>query len=64
MDTILTFALRQRVLVAVMFAISLLAGAMAFANLNIEAYPAIGGYHRAKPWPVCRGNGALYNNSH
>ena len=39
MDAIIGFALRQRVLVLVVFLASLAAGALAFTELNIEAYP-------------------------
>jgi heavy metal efflux system protein len=39
MDAIIGFALRQRVLVLVVFLSSLAAGALAFTKLNIEAYP-------------------------
>jgi len=39
MDAIIGFALRQRVLVLVVFLASLAAGALAFTKLNIEAYP-------------------------
>src|SRR5215467_7816550 len=39
MDAIISFALRQRLLVLVLFVGTLAAGAIAFARLNIEAYP-------------------------
>jgi cobalt-zinc-cadmium resistance protein CzcA len=39
MDALIGFALRQRVLVLVMFMAVIGLGAVAFANLNIEAYP-------------------------
>src|ERR1017187_8165453 len=39
MDFIINFALRQRYLVLVIFVAPLGAGAVAFAKLNIEAYP-------------------------
>src|SRR5215469_10562326 len=39
MDAIIGFALRQRVLVLFVFLASLVAGAVAFTRLNIEAYP-------------------------
>src|SRR5262249_58193735 len=39
MNTIVSFALRQRVLMVVLLALMLAAGAAAFLRLNIEAYP-------------------------
>ena len=39
MDAVIGFALRQRILILVMFAALVGLGAIAFANLNIEAYP-------------------------
>ena len=39
MNALVTFALRQRVLIVVMLFLVLGAGAAGFANLNIEAYP-------------------------
>src|ERR1700751_1168287 len=39
MNAIIGFALRQRILVAVMFVAMLGAGFVAFSKLNIEAYP-------------------------
>src|ERR1035441_7442556 len=39
MDAVINFALRQRYLVLVIFVALLGAGALAFAKLNIEAYP-------------------------
>jgi cobalt-zinc-cadmium resistance protein CzcA len=39
MNAVIGFALRQRVLIVVMFVGMLAAGAFAFTNLNIEAYP-------------------------
>src|ERR1022692_2073807 len=39
MDSVISFALRQRYLVLVIFVALLGAGAFAFAKLNIEAYP-------------------------
>jgi cobalt-zinc-cadmium resistance protein CzcA len=39
MDLVIGFALRQRVLVVVIFIGMLVAGALAFTRLNIEAYP-------------------------
>src|SRR5215472_7465788 len=39
MDAIIGFALRQRVLVLFVFLASLVAGAVAFTRLSIEAYP-------------------------
>src|SRR5712691_6513365 len=39
MDAVIGFALRQRLLVLVVFAGVLAAGAIAFTRLNIEAYP-------------------------
>ena len=39
MNTIVSFALRQRVLMVVLLAVMLAAGAVAFLRLNIEAYP-------------------------
>src|SRR4051795_12918343 len=39
MDAVIGFALRQRVLVLAMFLALLAAGAVAFQQLNIEAYP-------------------------
>lgn len=39
MSNVIGFALRQRVLVIVLFAMTLIGGIAAFLNLNIEAYP-------------------------
>jgi heavy metal efflux system protein len=39
MNTIVTFALRQRVLIVVLLVMTLIAGAASFLSLNIEAYP-------------------------
>lgn len=39
MNTLISFALRQRILVAIIFVAMLGAGAIAFTKLNIEAYP-------------------------
>src|ERR1700760_1877382 len=39
MNRIVTFALQQRVLVVVLLGLLLVAGVVAFFNLNIEAYP-------------------------
>src|SRR5437763_16661061 len=39
MDAVISFALRQRVLVLVAFVTMLAAGTLAFMRLNIEAYP-------------------------
>jgi cobalt-zinc-cadmium resistance protein CzcA len=39
MNAIVTFALRQRVLIVVLLAMVLIGGAVSFAALNIEAYP-------------------------
>ena len=39
MDAVISFALRQRLLVLVLFLGMLAGGAIAFAKLNIEAYP-------------------------
>ena len=39
MNALVRFALRQRILILVMLAAMLLAGGIAFKNLNIEAYP-------------------------
>ena len=39
MNGVVTFALRQRVLIVVMLAVLFAAGVAAFINLNIEAYP-------------------------
>ena len=39
MDEIIKFALRQRVLILVLFLVLLVAGSFAFTQLNIEAYP-------------------------
>src|SRR5215831_12970082 len=39
MARIISFALRQRVLVLIMFVLLMVAGLMAFLKLNIEAYP-------------------------
>src|SRR5260370_24910078 len=39
MNVIIGFALRFRVLIVVLFGLLLLAGAIAFAQLNIESYP-------------------------
>jgi cobalt-zinc-cadmium resistance protein CzcA len=39
MNAIVTFALRQRVLIVALLIASLIAGAISFLNLNIEAYP-------------------------
>jgi cobalt-zinc-cadmium resistance protein CzcA len=39
MNAIVTFALRQRVLIVVLLAMVLIGGAVSFATLNIEAYP-------------------------
>src|SRR5437660_8106830 len=39
MDAVISFALRQRVLVLVAFVTMLAAGTLAFLRLNIEAYP-------------------------
>ena len=39
MNAIVTFALRQRVLIVVLLAMMLTAGAVSFLSLNIEAYP-------------------------
>src|SRR5438045_5629784 len=39
MDAVISFALRQRVLVLVAFVTMLVAGGFAFTRLNIEAYP-------------------------
>ena len=39
MDQIIQFALRQRVLVLILFLVLLVAGSFAFSQLNIEAYP-------------------------
>src|SRR5271156_180036 len=39
MNAIVAFALKQRVLVAIMLAFFMAAGVFAFLNLNIEAYP-------------------------
>ncbi|HEY2676699.1 MAG TPA: CusA/CzcA family heavy metal efflux RND transporter [Steroidobacteraceae bacterium] len=39
MNAIVTFALRQRVLIVALLIMSLIAGAVSFLNLNIEAYP-------------------------
>jgi heavy metal efflux system protein len=39
MNAIVTFALRQRVLIVVLLVMALIGGAVSFATLNIEAYP-------------------------
>src|ERR1700689_2750247 len=39
MNAIVTFALRQRVLIVVLLVMVLIGGAVSFASLNIEAYP-------------------------
>ena len=39
MNALISFALRQRILVAIIFVAMLAAGAVAFTKLNIEAYP-------------------------
>ncbi len=39
MNSIVTFALRQRVLIVVLLVMMLTAGAVSFLSLNIEAYP-------------------------
>src|ERR1700744_992903 len=39
MNRIVTFALQQRVLVIVLLGLLMVAGVVAFLNLNIEAYP-------------------------
>lgn len=39
MNAVIAFALRRRLLVIVLFALSLLLGSTAFSGLNIEAYP-------------------------
>jgi cobalt-zinc-cadmium resistance protein CzcA len=39
MNSIVTFALKQRILVVVLLAVLLVGGAVCFINLNIEAYP-------------------------
>ena len=39
MNALISFALRQRILVAIIFVAMLAAGAVAFLKLNIEAYP-------------------------
>ena len=39
MNAVIAFALKQRVLVVLMFAATLVGGVFAFAQLNIEAYP-------------------------
>jgi len=39
MNAVVTFALRQRVLIVVLLGMVLVAGAASFASLNIEAYP-------------------------
>src|SRR5215218_8123906 len=39
MNAVIAFALRQRVLVVLMFVATLAGGVIAFAQLNIEAYP-------------------------
>ena len=39
MNALITFALRQRVFLALLLPLALIAGAIGFASLNIEAYP-------------------------
>ncbi|MGB9316423.1 MAG: efflux RND transporter permease subunit, partial [Pseudolabrys sp.] len=39
MDSLIAFALKQRVIMLVLFAVTLAAGLFAFSQLNIEAYP-------------------------
>ena len=39
MNSLVTFALRQRLLIVALLALTLGAGAVAFLSLNIEAYP-------------------------
>ena len=39
MNALITFALRQRVFLALLLPLALIAGALGFASLNIEAYP-------------------------
>jgi cobalt-zinc-cadmium resistance protein CzcA len=39
MDSLITFALKQRVIMLVLFFATLAAGLFAFSQLNIEAYP-------------------------
>ena len=39
MNAVIAFALRQRVLVAILLLFFMAAGVFAFLNLNIEAYP-------------------------
>ena len=60
MNALVEFALRQRVLVLMMFIVMLAGGVVAFRLLNIEAYPesdpAHGRRRHAKPGPVRRGD--------
>ena len=47
MNGIVTFALKQRVLVVVLLVVLLVGGVVCFINLNIEAYPI-----RCRPWSM------------
>ena len=67
MNGLIAFALKQRVVMVVLFAATLIGGVSAFLQLNIEAYPdptpSDGGRHHTKRWPLCRGNRALRHDS-